>query len=77
MTMALIGPENVDDKVVERCSQLYTDVLKKVYQQTRPKADQDKILSDDTWRYALLHADANSAQSLSKAQVARLVQWKM
>lgn len=48
-----------------------------MYTESRPKLDLKDIATDDEWRYEELPRAVELSGSLSKAQLVRLVKWKM
>lgn len=64
-------------ELLVRCLTLYEGVRDKRYAETRPKLKLDEIKKDDDWRYNELPNEAAEAGCLTKAQLARLVKWKM
>jgi len=63
--------------VAQRCLSLYSVVRDSVYTESRPKLDLKDIAADDEWRYEELPSAVELSGRLSKAQLVRLVKWKM
>jgi len=72
-----LDPASINQAVAEKCLALYGALRDSVYRASRPKLDLKDIVEDDTWRYEELPRALESGESLSKAQLARLVRWKM
>lgn len=67
----------INQAVAGKCLSFYGVVRDSVYAESRPKLDLKDIVEDDRWRYEELPRALESTESLSKAQLARLVKWKM
>lgn len=61
---------------VQKCVEVYPDIVRAVYKATRPKLNQAQILENDRWRYDL-SAETEPSGGISKDELTRLVQWKM
>lgn len=68
---------SINQTVAEKCLDLYSVIRDLVYTASRPKLHLNDIVEDDTWRYEELPKALKFSESLSKAQLARLVMWKM
>jgi len=71
------GADRLDKILAQTCLSLYPKVLQAIYRDTRPKLDLNGIIGDDHWRYEELPTTLETSDRLSKAQLARLVKWKM
>lgn len=72
-----LDAELIDRALVEECLKLYPVLVRSVYTESRPKSNLSDIIEDDVWRYEMLPKELNSKGSMTKAQLARLVKWKM
>lgn len=73
----LLEGDYINQALAQTCLQKYIAVRDDVYKETRPKLNLNDIVEDDVWRYEKLPEALRPGEGLSKAQLARLVKWKM